>query len=258
MSNGVLTIDIDRDDIKDVTIHATPILPAFEINGDLNFESLGGNRVAMNSDLCLKTDEVIPFIDALLAHDINLPSRAPALLRFQTNRVVHSLSCNRGRRANRARLQSGAQATSTPLPQAPPKHPTTPLPVREIGKIIGATPTVGHNGVVSMQVPRADQIVLGGIKVNPYLNISAPVNFQPLHDGRAAAVPDFNMIASEIQHVVGRMRGHGWDIGCLYNQETDEHPQLFFSHQFKIGDPIQLAHEIRDGFDLMNVKLQGG
>ncbi len=24
------------------------------------------------------------------------------------------------------------------------------------------------------------------------------------------------------------MRQQGWDIGCLYNQETDEHPQLYF------------------------------
>ena len=49
------------------------------------------------------------------------------------------------------------------------------------------------------------------------------------------------------------MRAQGWDIGCLYNQETDEHPQLFFSHQFKTGEPDQLAREIRRGLDRMNV-----
>ncbi len=97
--------------------------------------------------------------------------------------------------------------------------------------------------------------MLGGMKINPYLNVSAPIVFEPLPGGRAAAVPDFGMIPSEIQRLVARMRSRNWDVGCLYNQETDEQPQLFFSHQFKVGDPIELAHEIRDGFNLLNVRL---
>lgn len=257
VQNGVLTIQLNRNDITDVTIRGTPILPAFEINGNLNFESLGGDRVAMNSDLCLKTDEVIPFIDALLAHDIIFQAEHQHFYDFKPIVwFIHFRAFGDAETIARG-CKAAINATRTPLPQAPPKHPTTPLPANEIGKIIGAKPAIEDSGVITMQVPRAESIMLGGMKVNPYLNISAPVNFQPLHGGKAAAVPDFNMIASEIQHVVGRMRGHGWDIGCLYNQETDEHPQLFFSHMFKIGDPLQLAHEIRDGFDLMNVKLSG-
>ncbi len=50
------------------------------------------------------------------------------------------------------------------------------------------------------------------------------------------------------------MRRQGWIIGCLYNQETDEHPQLYFSHQVKVGDAIELAHEIRRGLDQTNSK----
>ena len=51
------------------------------------------------------------------------------------------------------------------------------------------------------------------------------------------------MTAGEIQNVIGVMRQHGWDIGCLYNQETAELPQLYFSHDFKTGDPYELAEE---------------
>jgi hypothetical protein len=32
------------------------------------------------------------------------------------------------------------------------------------------------------------------------------------------------------------MLARGWFVGCLYNQETAEHPQLYFSHQLKTGD----------------------
>ncbi|MBV9484059.1 MAG: hypothetical protein JO249_25410 [Acidobacteria bacterium] len=40
------------------------------------------------------------------------------------------------------------------------------------------------------------------------------------------------------------MRLFDWKVHCLYNQETEEKPQLFFSHQLKIGnDPYELARE---------------
>ena len=68
------------------------------------------------------------------------------------------------------------------------------------------------------------------------------------------SIPDFGMIGSEVNDVVGVMRAQGWDIGCLYNQETDEHPQLFFSHQFSVGDPYKLAEQVRRGLDQMNVQ----
>jgi hypothetical protein len=48
------------------------------------------------------------------------------------------------------------------------------------------------------------------------------------------------------------MRDQGWHVGCLYNQETGERPQLYFSHMLKTGDPYALAAEIRRGIDLTN------
>ncbi|MBV9333865.1 MAG: DUF1259 domain-containing protein [Candidatus Eremiobacteraeota bacterium] len=255
ISYGLLQIQIDRNDIRGVTLRGTPILPSFEINGDLNFQWLGGSKVAMNSDLCLKRDEVDPFIDQLLRHDIVFQAEhqhfydfEPIVFFIHFRAVGDALAIARG-------CKAALNATSTPLPQAPPKHPHTPLPAAELGKIIGAKPSVGANGVVSFQVPRAERIMLGGVHINPYLNVSLPIVFEPLPGGQAAAVPDFGMIPSEIQRLVGRMRSRDWDIGCLYNQETDEDPQLFFSHQFKTGDPIALAHEIRDGLNLLNVEL---
>jgi hypothetical protein len=51
------------------------------------------------------------------------------------------------------------------------------------------------------------------------------------------------------------MRKRGWGIGCLYNQETDERPQLYFSHQFKSGDSVELAKEIRGALNLTRSKF---
>jgi hypothetical protein len=46
------------------------------------------------------------------------------------------------------------------------------------------------------------------------------------------------------------MRKQGWFVGCLYNQETSETPQLYFAHMLKVGDAYALAREIRRGLDL--------
>ena len=57
------------------------------------------------------------------------------------------------------------------------------------------------------------------------------------------------MVTGEVNRVIGTMRSLGWDIGCLYNQETGETPQLYFSHDFKTGDPYALAREVRAGLN---------
>jgi hypothetical protein len=51
--------------------------------------------------------------------------------------------------------------------------------------------------------------------------------------------------------VIELMLNHlDWYQGCLYNQETNEHPQLYFDHMVKVGNAYQLAAEIRRALDL--------
>jgi len=256
VSNGVLNIEVDRSDIPLINIRGVPIKSPFEINGNLYFQSLGGGRVTMNSDLCLKTREIDAFIDQLLLHDITFQAEHQHFYDFDP--IVWFIHFRAT--GDPVRIAQGAKAalnvTSTPFPQMSPTNPTTPLPANQLGQILGAQPSIGADGVVNFDIPRAEPITLGGIRVNPYLNMATSVSFEPYGGGEnAVGIPDFGMIASEIQNVVGLMRSRGWDIGCLYNQETDEFPQLFFSHQFKTGNALQLAREIRAALNRMNVKF---
>ncbi len=138
-----------------------------------------------------------------------------------------------------------------------PPNPTTPLDADRIARILGgeaeaeAEAEVGEEGVVTVIVPRGGHIVVGSVLASPQSNISTNVQFKPLgdDDNRAAVVPDFAMTADGIGPVVARMRHDDWDLGCLYNQETDEHPQLYFSHMLKTGDPYDLAREVRAGLN---------
>lgn len=193
IKNGVLDLGIERKDIGNVQgppDTATPVTftPAFQINGDIFFQPLGGQNV-----------------------------------------------------------------TSTPLPQAPPPNPTTPLDVKRLENILHGHASVGDEGVVTVWVYRANRVTIQGVNVNPQTNISTNIEFKPLNDAgsQAAVVPDFSMEANEIWTVVKQMMiKKNWFQGCLYNQETNEQPQLYFDHMIKVGDPYILAAEIRQGLNL--------
>jgi hypothetical protein len=253
IANGLYSVQINRTDITDVKLHGVPISPAFQINGTIFFQDLGNGRVIMNADMALKPKELDPFIGQLIRHNIVFQAEhqhfydyTPEVWFIHFRAVGDPITIAQG-------IKAGLNVTSTPFPQKSTQNPKTPLPSQQIGEILGAKPTVVSGGVVTLDVPRKDPITLGGVLVNPYLNIASSIAFEPHGGGtKAAAVCDFALTASEINPLVGLMLGMGWDIGCLYNQETDEQPQLYFSHQFKVGEAVTLAHELRQGLEMTN------
>ena len=254
VSNGVLNIEIDRDDVPNVKKHGVPVKPAFEINGNLCFQA-GPGGVMMNGDLAFKPSELNPAIDAMIKHGLAWQAEHQHLFSLEPMMWFMHM---RGRGSARKVAEGCAAvlaATSTPLPQAPPKNPTTPLNVKRLERIIGSSATVGSDGVVSFQIPRRDPITLGEVRISPYLNVYTPIDFEPLGGDTAAVVPDYGMVTGEIANVTRTMRRQGWEVDCLYNQETDESPQLYFSHHWKVGNAYRLAAEVRRGLEKMNVML---
>jgi Domain of Unknown Function (DUF1259) len=253
VSGGVLDIGLDRDDIGDVKGPlGVTFTPSFQINGNLFFQPLAHGRALLNGDLALKPDELQAFIDALLDHGLvfqafhqHFPDLDPMVWFMHFRGVGDPLALARAAHA-------AVRTTSTPLPQAPPPHPTTPLDPKRLGSILHGDTQVGSEGVVTVSVLRKNHFTLGGVPARSETNLLTTIDFKPLGGSRAAVVPDFAMTAHETQAVMRTMRARGWFVGCLYNQETDEHPQLYFSHQLKTGDAYQLAHEIRLGLNHTN------
>lgn len=256
VSNGVLNIEIDRDDIPNVRKEGVPIKPEFEINGNLVFQALSDGSVMMNGDLCLKPEELNPAIDQMLRHGLTWQAMHQHLWGLDPMVWFEHMRMRGSARSVAQACHAVLSVTSTPLPQAPPTHPTTPLDAKRLGRIIGQMPSVGGAGVVTIEVPRGNPITLGGVRINPFLNVTTPVAFEPLGGDTAVVVPDFGMTADEITAVTAVMRAQGWEIDCLYNQETAEQPQLYFSHQFKVGNAYTLAKEVRRGLEHMNVVIQ--
>lgn len=255
VTNGVLVVGVDRTDIGTVMLRGVPIKPAFEVNGDLTFQPLRGGQAFFNGDLPVKDDEVNAVIDAILANGLVFQAEHQHFYDFDPP-VWFIHFRGEGDSLDLARaVHRVLKATATPLPQAPPAKPTTPLDATKLQKILhGYDAEVGDDGVVTVHVARRDPIYIDGVRVRPQTNIATSVSFEPLNAAgtHVAAAPDFAMVATEINNVVRVMRRQNWDVGCLYNQETDESPQLFFSHQLKTGDPYDLAREVRMGLNQTN------
>jgi hypothetical protein len=257
VSEGILDIHIERKDLN-VTLRIPgsgeiPFEAAWENNGDLFFQPLGNGQAILNGDFGgLLPSEIDPFIDKLLEGGIVFQALHQHF--YDMNPQVYFIHFRGvGDPLQLARAVSAAmKVTGTPLPQSSPSHPTTSLPAEELGRIIGVPATVGSSGVVSMNVLRRNAITLDEVPVSPFLNIATSVAFEPLSNDLTAVASDFSMIASEVQNVVRVMRQQGWVTGCLYTQETNEQPQLYFSHQVKVGNAIELAREIRRGLDQTN------
>ncbi len=253
VSNGIVHFGIDRNDAGTVQgPQGVPFSGSFEINGDLYFEPLKhGSLAFFNGDLALKPSELNPVIDAIIANQLVFQAMHQHYFDLQPMFwFIHIRGLGDPVGLAQA-MHNVLSVTSTPFPQQPPANPTTPLDANRLAQILHGTASVGDNGVVTVDVDRTDEIVIDGVLVNPAVNISTNIEFEPLNSSGStvAAAPDFSMTTEEIMPVTQVMRQQGWMDHCLYNQETGEQPQLYFSHMLKTGDPYVLAQEIRNGLN---------
>jgi hypothetical protein len=253
VTHGVLSIDIEREDIGDVSGPlGVTFTPAFEIDGTLTFQPLGHRDAFFNGDIALKPEEAQGVIDAIIANGLIFQAFHQHYIETMPNVWFIHFRGEGDALELATAVHNVLKATSTPLPQTMPANPTTPLDPDRLASILHGDAEVGDEGVVTVSIDRSDTIVIDGIRVSPEANISTEVQFKPLSSsGSMAAVgPDFSMKSSEVMPVVTLMRSQGWFQGCLYNQETNEYPQLYFAHMLKVGDAYALAREIRRGLDL--------
>lgn len=257
VTDGVLSIDIERSDLGKVKGPlGVTFTGSFELDGTLTFMPIGDDLAFFNGDLPLKPEETNAFIDALIKNDLTFQAfhqhyieMSPQIWFIHWRGVGEPLTLARA-------VNNVLKATSTSLPQTSPANPKSPLDAKRLGQILRGDAQIGSDGVVTVSVDRRDEIIIGGVHANPGSNISTDIEFKPRSTmgSLADVAPDFGMISSEVQPVVALMRKQGWFVSCLYNQETDESPQLYFSHMLKSGDAYTLASEIRLGLDKTNSK----
>ncbi len=248
---GDFQVPFARNDLRAVGPFGVPFDGSFILNGSVYFQPLGGGRAFINGCACFEAEEVQGAIEGMIAGGLTFQALHQHI--YDMKPIFFFMHYRA--QGDAIHLAHGVKrmlnATSTPFPQTQPKNPKTPFDVKRLEGILKGSATVGSQGVVTVIVDRTDRIVIDGVHVSPDTNISTSIDIRPLNKSgsRAAAIPDFGMTAAEVMPVMRTMKSIGWTAQCLYNQETGEDPQLYFSHQVKVGDPYALAHEIRRGLD---------
>ncbi len=263
--HGVLMVSIGRKDIGNVSAPmGVTFTPDFEIHHDFAFQMIGNGMAMGNGELAILPHEA----DGVIGEIVNQGLVFQAFHQHFVSENPQVFHIHLRGKNEPVRLAESfrrvVEQTGTPMPQQKPGNQQTPLNPQRLARIIGGDAYVGGGGVVHVMVPRAERIQLGGVEVNPYLAIMSHIAFKPMPSNngsgsmQAAVAPDFGMLAHEVNPLMKVMLNHGFHVNCLYNQETDEHPQLFWSHQLNVGDPEQLAHAVRDGLEQTRVNFQQG
>lgn len=254
VSKGVLSIDISRDEIGGGKVKGplgVEFSGAFEVNGTLTFQPLEGGLAFFNGDIPLLPRETQPFIDAVIANGLTFQAFHMHYIEMDPQVwFIHWRGVGEPAALAQA-VRNSLRATGTKLPQKMPSKPKTPLEADRLGKILHGDAQVGDQGVVTVNVDRRDRIVIGDVVASSEANVMTEIQIKPVGKrGEAWVAPDFSLTGTEAQRVVAHMRSLGWFVSCLYNQETSESPQLYFSHMLKRGDAYTLAAEVRQGLNL--------
>lgn len=255
VSNGVLSIELDRNDLQVTGPGGIPFKPAWEINNELYFQMLTESVGALNADVCVLPKESTAVIEQIVSNGLVFQAfhqhffgLSPMVFFIHFRGIGDPLALARA-------ASNVVKATGTPLPQTMPSNPQTPLDSAALAQILGGSAQVGGSGVVTVSIPRRENIILGGVPVKSDLGILTTVAFEPLGGGQTAVAPDFALTAPEVNPVVSLMQKQGFVVHCLYNQETAELPQFYFSHQLAVGNASDLARKVRGALNLTKSKF---
>ena len=151
-------------------------------------------------------------------------------------------------------IHSALALTKTP-PNAPESKPAKGeeklIDTAQIQQVIGHTGKV-NNGLLQINVPRAEKITDAGMEVPPSMGTATSINFQPTSNGKAAVTGDFVLIGTEVNPVITALRAGGIEVTAVHSHMLTETPRLFFLHYWANDDAIKLAKTLRSALDKTN------
>jgi len=242
MPGNVYKVSFPRGDL-DVVAGGVHLRPALALGSWAAFVRTEHGAMVMG-DLVLTESEVNPVIDALQAGGIEQSALHNHLL-GETPRVMYLHFDGHGDEVKLAKTLHDALAKTKTPPPSPPAQPRAVLALDDIlgvkGKVVG--------DVVQYSVPRKETIKAHGAVVPPAAGVATAINFQPTHDGRAAATGDFVLLGSEVNPVIRALRAGGVAVTAIHSHMLDEEPRLFFMHFWGEDDAARLARTLRKALD---------
>lgn len=111
-------------------------------------------------------------------------------------------------------------------------------------------------GVVRFNMPRKDlHVTLAGTEIKPGLALGAWAAFHHVGDKDAMIMGDLVLTEDEVAPVLKALQNGGVEITAIHNHLIGESPKIIYIHIGGHGDPVKIAHTIKQAVGLTKTPL---
>ncbi len=240
---GVYRVSFPRSDLE-VSVSGTPIKTGLALGGWAAFRNDGAAAV-VDGDFALLPSEVNLVVAALQSHGVevtalhnHLVSETPQVMYLHFFGKGDAIALARGIRA------AIAETATPPLASLAEAAPEMPDWARALQQSVGHSGTM-KGGVLSIGVPRPEDIHADGVILLPSMGMAHSFNFQEVDGGRVATTGDFVLTDDEVNPVLRQLRAGGMGVTAIHNHLLHGMPSLIFMHFWAIGTPGQIGETLR-------------
>jgi hypothetical protein len=236
---GNYVVDFFRPDVP-VTLQGVR-LAAGQVDSFASFTGKDDNAEMMG-EVCALASEVTAVVERLRASGVGITGihnhfvgESPRLI------FIHFMAHGSAPKLASA-FRSALGATTTPLGNAPaPKTSAAPEWTETVARTIGREGSFSADyGWLDIEFPHA------AFPAGPMDFWRATVLFfQEAPGGKVAATGDLAVTAGELDRAVSVLTEQKFQVMAVHNHMTDDEPQLFFVHFWKVGAPADVANGLK-------------
>jgi hypothetical protein len=239
----VYRVSFPRSDLE-VSVGGTPIKTGLALGGWAAFRN-DGDAAVVDGDFALLPSEIDLVVTALQSHGVEVTALHNHLV-GETPQVMYLHFLGKGDAIALARgIRAAIAPTATP-PLASSAEATPEMPdwARALQQSVGHSGTM-KGGVLSIGVPRPEDIHADGVNLLPSMGMAHSFNFQEVDGGRVATTGDFVLTDDEVNPVLRQLQAGGMGVTAIHNHLLHGMPSLIFMHFWATGDPHQIGDALK-------------
>lgn len=251
MPGEVYRVAFPRTDLR-VKINDVIVSPGLGLSGYAAFKQESTTTLALG-DIVLRESEIQGVMASLEANGFHVTALHNHL-RNETPHVMylHFMATGDAKQLGSA-LRNALLLTNTPLAVMKKADAAAPWYAGAIQDGLGYQGKAS-NGILSIGVPRAEDITMQGYAVPPAMGVGIAMNFQAVGTTRVATTGDFVLVESEVNDVEQSLRSHDFEVTALHHHMIGDSPHLYYMHFWSVQSPSAIAAGLRDALSHVAVK----
>jgi hypothetical protein len=106
-------------------------------------------------------------------------------------------------------------------------------------------------GEYRFNMPRSDlTVTVDGVQIRPALSLGSWVAFMPVGENETVVMGDLVLTDEEYNAVIARLQEGGVGQTAVHKHLPEHSPDLWWTHVYGRGDPVQLAQTVREAVAL--------